>query len=749
MMEPKEYAEEIDFQKYWLVMRRRWLPAAIACGTTLGLATLLALLQEPHYEAEGKLLIRSSRTSALTGLGEALGQLEALGFQNSPLDTQAEIIRSAPVLREVIQTFKLVDTSTGEMFEPEDFVKKLTIKGVAGTDILRVSYANPDAKLAADVVNRLIDVYIRTNLESNRAEASAARKFIARQLPKTEESVRQADSALRRFRESNSVVVLEQEASEAVRLMANLETQLTTTQAQLSDASARVSDLQSQMGLTQEQALAFTSLSQAPAVQEAFLQSQQAQSQLAVERTRYQDSHPTVRSWQRRSDALNQVLEQRVAEVVGNNRRVLPRALQIGELQQTVIADFVKAQAEQAGLGNRLTSLTRARASYRDRAAEFPRLEQQQRELTRKLQAAQETYATLLTRMQAVQLAENQAIANASVVSLAYAPNKPVGFGKPAIIAAGGVIGVLLGITTAFAMDLADRRIKTVKEARDLLKYTLLGVVPDVGKAGRDRDERGGMDHPVPQLVVRDLPRSSFSDAYHMLQANLKFLNSDGAAKTLVVTSSVPREGRSEIAANLAAAMAQVGRRVLLVDADMRHPCQHHVWDLMNVAGLSNVIVDQVSFDAAVQQAMPNLHVLTSGVMPPNPIALLDSKRMAALVKDFARNYDFVVFDTPPLAGIADASVLGKMVDGLLLVVRPGVVDIGSATAAKEFLTQTGQNVMGMVINGVDYRHESDSYFYYGGNDQVENDITPRSTRSPLRNIVGALSGRNGDRDDS
>jgi capsular exopolysaccharide synthesis family protein len=225
-----------------------------------------------------------------------------------------------------------------------------------------------------------------------------------------------------------------------------------------------------------------------------------------------------------------------------------------------------------------------------------------------------------------------------------------------------------------------------------------------------------------------------------MLQANLKFLSSDKELKAIVVTSSVPREGKSEVSANLAAAMVQVGRRVLLVDADMRHPSQHHIWELTNSVGLSNILVGEAELNAALQEVMPGLDVLTAGVIPPNPVALLDSKRMASLIETFSKKYDFVIVDTPPLAGIADAPILGKMADGILLVVRPRVVDSANAKAAKEFLARSGQNVLGLVANGVIIKNEPDSYFYYTkeqykeqtleNQEQPKFDIVARSERS-------------------
>jgi capsular exopolysaccharide synthesis family protein len=175
----------------------------------------------------------------------------------------------------------------------------------------------------------------------------------------------------------------------------------------------------------------------------------------------------------------------------------------------------------------------------------------------------------------------------------------------------------------------------------------------------------------------------------------------------------VPKEGKSTVTANLSTAIAQSGRKVLLVDGDMRRPLQHHIWELTNAAGLSDVIVGQAEFKSTVTEVMPNLDVLTAGVIPPNPMGLLDSRRMASLIEYFAENYDFVVLDAPPLVVAADALTLGTMADGVLLVARPGVIDSTNAAIAKETLERSGQNVLGLVVNGVIPENEPDSYFYY------------------------------------
>jgi len=712
-MEPKDISEEIDIQKYWLVLKRRWLPATGVLGAVVAVLFLLLLQQRPSYEAEGKLLIKSSRASSLTGLGEGIGELEGLNrLTASPLDTQAEIVRSVPVMQETIKALRLTNDQ-GELLKPEDLAKELTIKGVAGTDVLNISYQAKEPELAASVVNKVIEVYIASNVQANRAEAVSARKFIAEQLPETETDVRSADLALRRFKEENKVLVLQEEASAAVKTISELGVQIIQARAQLGDITAQSQELQSRVGIKAQDAVPLAALSQASGIQEVLKQLQEAQGQLTVERTRYQAGYPTIDNLERKVSALNNLLIERIQQVTGNSQQISVGKLQVGEVQQGIIQDLVRAEAVRLGIISRIAALSNAQSAYVNRANVLPRLEQAQQELERKLQAAQATYEALLKKLQEAQVAENQNIGNARIISAALVPSRPSGSKSLLILGGGSFAGILLAIATAFALDLIDRSVKTVKEARELFGYTLLGVIPMLPKGRKSRAHLEESEQLITTVVARDEPLSTVSQSYQMLQANLKFLSSDKDLKIIVITSSVAQEGKSEVSANLAVAMAQVGHRVLLVDADMRRPTQHHIWELTNSAGLSNVMVDQVALDVAVREVMTNLHVLSSGVIPPNPIALLDSKRMASLIAMFSQSYDYVVFDTPPLAGTADAAVLGKMADGILLVVRPGVVDSTSANAAKEFLAQSGQTVLGMVINGVNVKNEPDSYFYY------------------------------------
>lgn len=730
-MESLPNFEEVNIQKYLEVLQRRWLPLVGIFAISVSLGCLYAFSLKPSYKAEGSLMIKTNRSSSLTGLPDDIGRLEALNVNDNPLETQVRVIGSNPVIEKTINSLNLKD-SQGKLLSIPDLAKQLKIEGIKGTDVVQLSYKGGDPELAAKIVNKVIDNYIDLNIKANQNEARTAKQVLVTEVPKAEEVVRRAESKLRLFKETNKVVVLEQEAAAAVDTISKLGNQISQALAQLDDVRGRLEQLSSEAQIDSRQGVIESELSQAPGVQKVLAQLQETESQLALERTRFSPEHPTITNLEEKVLALKNLLKERTGQVAGG-AQITQGSLQVGQLRQSLIADITRAQAERVGLERQIVTLKQQQNAYIKRANNLPRLEQSQRELERKLQAAQTTYETLLKKRQEIDIAQNQKIANARVISYALTPDKAEGPRKMLFIIGGAGVGFFLGIIVVFTLDLIDRSVKTVKEAKEVLRYSVLGVIPTQGRNGKDHSSIPGLDRPIPKIIGRDIPYFPVGNAYQILQVNLKFLCSDKPLKSIVITSSVAKEGKSDVSANLAVTMAQAGRRVLLVDADMRHPIQHHIWGLTNTMGLSNVIINQASLDTVVQEVMPNLEVLTSGVLPPNPVAMLDSQRMATLISNFGRDYDLVIFDTPPLSGIADAAVLSTLTDGILLVVRPGVVDLNSANAAKEFLTQSGQKVLGIVINGVNTKNEPNNYFYDTKKQQIEQDLVFSSSLTKFR----------------
>jgi polysaccharide biosynthesis transport protein len=694
--EPVAFTEEIDFQKYLLVLQRRWWLIAIAALAGVALAGFYVLPKPKSYQAGGKLLVKPDQSSQLTGFDVKSGEIKALTQKSDPLSTEAEILKSKPVLEAAARALDLKDRK-GQSIDAVALVKQLTVKPIVGTDILQVIYQSEQPDVAARVVNQVMQDYIRNNVQVNRSQAIAAREFILAELPQAETAVREAENLLRRFREANGVVALEQEAQESVKSIAALGQNIDSSAALLSQADARVSQLSRQVGMDVGTAMRVNALNQSQAVQKALADWRLSESELAKQRTIYQEGSPEIAQLVDQVAAAQEVLQNQTEEIAGQQDGSLSVGqLQLSKTQQDLVGDLAKAETERSSLREGLASLVRSRSAAAVKSSSMPGLEASQRELQRRVDAAQTTYKTLLTKLQEVQVAENQNVGNARVVSDAIVPVDAVGAGKSVVLLGGGIVGLLLGLSLAFLVDFADRSVKTLKEITALMPYSVLGMIPQVEGPRLDASLEG-----KPQLITQDFQDFGGQEAYQMLQANLRFLPTDQVARSILVTSAGRQEGKSTVAANLALALAQGQRRVLVVDADMRYGCQHHVWQVSNAVGLSNVLVGQVQMDQAITAVRENLHVLTAGTVPPNPLVLLDSSAMALLAERFTEHYDFVVFDGPTVLGTADSTVLNRLVDGSLVVVRMGVVEIERLKAMRQFLGQSGHRVLGMVVNGV------------------------------------------------
>ncbi|MEK4027774.1 CpsD/CapB family tyrosine-protein kinase [Pseudobacillus sp. FSL P4-0506] len=215
-------------------------------------------------------------------------------------------------------------------------------------------------------------------------------------------------------------------------------------------------------------------------------------------------------------------------------------------------------------------------------------------------------------------------------------------------------------------------------------------------------------------LITEMDPRSPISEQYRTIRTNILFSAVDQEIRSLLVTSAGPGEGKSTTAANLAIVFAQQGKKVLLVDADMRKPTMHYTFNFMNTVGLTNVLAKQKSLAAAVKETtVQDLAVLLSGPIPPNPAELLGSRMMAEFLKEAYRSYETIIFDTPPVLAVTDAQVLANQCDGTLLVINSGKTEVDGAIKAKELLQAAKAKPLGVVLNNRKLK-ETNYYYYYG-----------------------------------
>ncbi len=690
---------DLNLSEYLLKVKRRWKPALAIFLLTLGTTAVLSLLQQKTFRAEGKLLFKQKSAAALTGVGEQIGTLEPLLTNQTPLSTQKEVITSEPVIQQVIDTLKLQDDE-GEPLKPEDLEKKLTIELVGGSDVVDITYKHPNPKVAADVVNTLMDVYLQEQIRSNQSEPASAREFLDKQLPSMETKVANAETSLESFRTKNNIVDLNEEKKTIVADLGALNQQISTVGSELQGLQAQTSALQSQLGLDLPQAIKANQLGGSPQVQSILDQLAETETALAKERQRFNEKHPSIASLKEKKTALTSSLEELIAETVGQGVEVSQGVLRNDNgIKENQLEKFITLKIDELSKQRQVAALYQSQQDYLQRAKKLPQLEKQEKELLRQVETAGKTYKTLLDSLQEVTLAENQQSGNAQIVELAPVPEQGSS-GKLPLLASGVILGALLANLSIILLEMQDRTLQTVAEIKKKFAYNVLGITP--------------LEPPIYQgrVIAREEPDSFSGEVYRMIQANLKFLTSDNRPQVMLITSSVPEEGKSTVSANLAAAISQLGRRVLLIDGDLRRSSQHRLWGVDNRLGLKDILTGDKTLEQVLSQPMPNLDLLPSGMIRSNPLALIDSVEMSSLVASARKNYNLVLIDSPPLPVTADVLTISKLVDGILFVTRPGIVEQESAELAQETLRTTGQKVLGMVINGVK-PHDFDRYSYH------------------------------------
>jgi non-specific protein-tyrosine kinase len=309
------------------------------------------------------------------------------------------------------------------------------------------------------------------------------------------------------------------------------------------------------------------------------------------------------------------------------------------------------------------------------------------------------SYVGLLQNYQQMQLIAARSADNVVVWRRAQVPEGPIGPNTMRNTLLAGVVGTMMAVGVAFLVEYLDDTLKTPEDVNRALGLNTIGAIGRLKKGAEE-------------LVTVAQPLSPVSEAFRALRTNIRFSSVDNPLRTILVTSAGPTEGKSTTVANLAAAMAQAGLKVVAVDADLRRPRLHQMFGLHPQGGLTSSLLEG-SLDGRLQPAqVEGLVVLPAGELPPNPAELLGSRRMRELLELLKGHVDVVVIDSPPVLPVTDAAVLAQGVDGVLLVVDAGQTRRGAAKRAVESLRQVGANLVGVVLNAVP-THRGDYYYEY------------------------------------
>ncbi len=388
------------------------------------------------------------------------------------------------------------------------------------------------------------------------------------------------------------------------------------------------------------------------------------------------------------------------------------------DLQASVDADLEATQAQIEAIQARVAGLTQLEKRTAAQEAELTTLEG-------RLVSLRSTYATLLS------FSSGNATNLLSVVEPAVPAIAPISPRPLLNTLLAAVLGLLIALGIAFLAEYLNDAIRSPDDVLEVSGLSTLGTIARMkGNGGRRQ---------LYQMAAILYPRSGTAEAYRTLRTNIEFASVDAPIRTLLVASSQSGEGKTVTAANLAVVFAQAGRRVLLVDADLRQPGVHSMFNLPNAHGLTTLLrSEDVSVDAVAQVTeQRNLRVLTTGPLPPNPAELLGSQRMRAVLERLKAGCDLVVFDSPPLQAVADAAILGSLADGTLLVVDARRSRRRAVRQGREALTIAGATVLGAVLNGIPQRRPLGYYGYYEGGggskdgDDKRSPVTEEATGRP------------------
>jgi len=332
------------------------------------------------------------------------------------------------------------------------------------------------------------------------------------------------------------------------------------------------------------------------------------------------------------------------------------------------------------------------------------------------LERKDQEYNILQARMGEVDLTGDYAKTNVQVIETADVPRSPYKPNKKLIAVQSAAVGLFLGVLLVFLLDYMDETLKTPEDLRERVGLTLLGSVPAL-RADCPKEERFSYRG----RAVLTAPSSGAAEGYRQIRTNLLFSAAAAGSKVLAVTSSGPGDGKTTTAANLALAFAQSGKRVLLIDADLHVPRVHEVFGLEGAKGLGSVLVGEAEFEAAVQQVyydgevVNNLDVLAGLHSQPSPAELLDSESVRRLLEGARQNYDWVIIDTPPVLSVADASIVGAISDGVVLVLRAGASSRAMVRRAQIQLAGVNAHILGGVLNHMDVSGAGQYSQYYQG----------------------------------
>jgi len=735
-----------DFVNVWV--RRRWLIiGSILFGVVC--SVLLIVFTKPVYEATATVELNKEGSGSFgMDLGSGASSLVMGGGDlQTDLQTEAGVLKSNALAMTVIEKLNLaaqppfVDSkhppmalNTGASVTPaqrthllKTFESHFKVNSIPQTRLLEVSFRSHDPKQAADVANAVITSYKEMYLQTHYAAVSEATDWMTQQLSGLKTNVEKSEKQLTDFEKENGILTIPTETalpnggtmeggqihSPVIQRLDELNTQLTAAE------TDRV----------QKEAIYRLAEAGNPDVILGLEASPVAAGSSLLAMGGGQQDLQSLQDLQSKRSSLLVAMAQAKAIYGPNNRHLKDVQTQLGAINSQLLVEMRKI-ADRAGADLKVAQQTEDAIRGRFNAAQLEagRLNEKNVQLailSQEASSQKSLYEDLYTKLQEADVSAGMKATNITVVDPANVPSIPVLPKTSLLLALGMVFGSLLGFGAAHVTEAIDNTVVSLPEIEEITGSAVLAVIPDFKGSTSSKNARGDKLVQGNELQVErssawviSHPTSVVSEAFRVLRTGVFLSRPGGMPKTLLVTSSVPGEGKSTVTFNLAAAIAQNGRKVIILEADMRRPTLKRYLGAVSDIGLSSVLTDLVSLDDAIihEAGTANLDILPGGPVPPLPAELLGSVKFDALLRELSSRYDIVLIDSPPALVLTDAIAIASKVDAMIWIVRAGTATRPHLVRAAQQIHRSRLPLIGYVLNGLDSRIDpyGYGYSYYG-----------------------------------
>ena len=667
----------LAWQSRWLILLCMLVGAGVAWGVLQRVT--------PLYTSVSRIYVDKMVPQILTNEMQ-------VGQSASYLYTQAELIRSTPVLVTVaetpehakLDTFRGIDNRVGFLKE------NINVTVGSKDDIINVWAELPDPKEAAQLVNAVVEAYITKYAENRRTNTVEILNILRNEKQRRDAELEERRQALIDFRKQNTALAVQVNQENVItQRFSALSGELNQTEIALLEAKARFNRVKEMYDKPSERIYLLEAASKHQAgMRDMDLENQvrQIEQVLTTERAQWGEGHPKVRLLRESYTKLKESLKIQQDAIVMAYVDNLRQEYEILDHKRTELRTAYDKQFKMA-------------TDVSSQALELAALEEA-------LQRTERLCDILDDRIKEVNLSEEVGAMNVSILEPAGASLQPSYPVRSRFLASGILAGGLIGFGLAWLRDLLDHRLKSVEEIASVLQLPVLGALPHFGDA-QDKSQIG--------RLVALTPRSIAAEAIRTLRTALHFGLAGRDVKCIVVTSPSPGDGKSTVASNLAIALSQADQRVLLIDADLRKPTQHLIFEVPATRGLGSVLTDRRPVEEAiVPGVLDSLDVLPCGPLPANPVELLNNGFFADMLNKLRERYDRIIIDSPPVMPVADARVIAALGDATILVLRAERTTRRIGLAARNELWRVRATRIGVVVNGVPHRRQGSYGSGYG-----------------------------------